>query len=367
MPTRITIDSVRKEYGGNVAISDLTLDIQPGEFFTLLGPSGCGKTTLLRMIAGFNSIEDGQISFNERVINNLKPARRNIGMVFQNYALFPHMSAGKNVAFGLEGRGVDASERRRQATEALGQVHMQQFVDRLPENMSGGQQQRVALARALVINPDVLLMDEPLSNLDAKLRVEMRETIRSIQLDANITTVYVTHDQEEAMAVSDRIAVLKDGDLQQVGPPEDIYRRPANLFVAGFIGRMAELRRPLAEVAGGSLGVEIAPGSVIQLNVAEAAAKKPGDDVILTVRPESVHIADQGPLTGKVTLRTYLGAETSYHVELETGETIAVSANDMATGARKEGEVVFLAVSPSELNAFDPETGQSIMGATEVE
>lgn len=210
MPTRITIDSVRKEYGGNVAISDLTLDIQPGEFFTLLGPSGCGKTTLLRMIAGFNSIEDGQISFNERVINNLKPARRNIGMVFQNYALFPHMSAGKNVAFGLEGRGVDASERRRQATEALGQVHMQQFVDRLPENMSGGQQQRVALARALVNDPKILVLDEPLGKLDSLTRIAMQAELVALWQRKGFTTLLVTHDVEEALVLANRVIVLSD-------------------------------------------------------------------------------------------------------------------------------------------------------------
>src|SRR5690606_23629387 len=234
--TSIALRSLRKEYGGQVAIHDLHLDIADGEFFTLLGPSGCGKTTLLRMIAGFNSIESGTIAFDGTVINDRAPAARNIGMVFQNYALFPQMTAAKNVAFGLEARKVGRAESERRVAEALEAVHMAHLRDRLPGAMSGGQQQRVALARALVIRPAVLLMDEPLSNLDAKLRVEMRDTIREAQREAGITTVYVTHDQEEAMAVSDRIAVMNLGVVQQVGSPAEIYRNPANRFVAE-IGR----------------------------------------------------------------------------------------------------------------------------------
>ena len=233
----ITFEHAVKKYGDNIIIPDLSLEIHDGEFFTLLGPSGCGKTTLLRMVAGFNSIEGGEIRFKDKVINNVAPSKRNIGMVFQNYAIFPHLTVFKNVAFGLQERKVDKQEITRRVDAILKTVHIENLRDRLPQNMSGGQQQRVALARAIVVEPDVLLMDEPLSNLDAKLRVEMRNVIREIQHEVGITTIYVTHDQEEALAISDRIGVMQGGVLQHVGRPQNIYQRPANEFVATFIGR----------------------------------------------------------------------------------------------------------------------------------
>ena len=228
MSVGIHFEHIVKKYGENVIIPDLNLDVREGEFFTLLGPSGCGKTTLLRMVAGFNSIEGGTIAFNGRVINDI---------VFQNYAVFPHMTVRENVAFGLENRHLPKNEIKRRVDEILETVKITQYADRLPERLSGGQQQRVALARAIVIKPDVLLMDEPLSNLDAKLRIEMRNAIRQIQNSVGITTIYVTHDQEEAMAVSDRIAVMSGGVIQHVSTPKSIYQRPANQFVANFIGR----------------------------------------------------------------------------------------------------------------------------------
>ena len=237
MSVNIKIENAQKRYGDNIIIENLSLDIKQGEFFTLLGPSGCGKTTLLRMIAGFNSIEKGDFYFNEKRINNLDPAKRNIGMVFQNYAIFPHLTVEQNVEFGLKNRKVSKEEMKAETEKFLKLMQIDEYRDRMPERLSGGQQQRVALARALVIKPDVLLMDEPLSNLDAKLRVEMRTAIKEIQNSIGITTVYVTHDQEEAMAVSDRIAVMKDGEIQHLGQPKDIYQRPANLFVATFIGK----------------------------------------------------------------------------------------------------------------------------------
>ena len=237
MSVNIKIENAQKRYGDNIIIENLSLDIKQGEFFTLLGPSGCGKTTLLRMIAGFNSIEHGNFYFNEKRINDLDPAKRNIGMVFQNYAIFPHLTVEQNVEFGLKNRKVSKEEMKAETEKFLKLMQIDEYRDRMPERLSGGQQQRVALARALVIKPDVLLMDEPLSNLDAKLRVEMRTAIKEIQNSIGITTVYVTHDQEEAMAVSDRIAVMKDGEIQHLGQPKDIYQRPANLFVATFIGK----------------------------------------------------------------------------------------------------------------------------------
>ena len=237
MSVDIRISHAVKKYGDNVIIPDLSVNINPGEFFTLLGPSGCGKTTLLRMIAGFNSIEGGDFYFGDKRINDLDPAKRNIGMVFQNYAIFPHYTVRKNVEFGLKNRHLPKEEIKISTDKFLKLMQIDALADRLPDRLSGGQQQRVALARALCISPDVLLMDEPLSNLDAKLRVEMRTVIKNIQHNVGITCVYVTHDQEEAMAVSDRIAVMNAGVIQHIGNPKSIYQRPANVFVATFIGR----------------------------------------------------------------------------------------------------------------------------------
>lgn len=237
MSVAINIEHAVKRFGDKTIIPDLCLHVKEGEFFTLLGSSGCGKTTLLRMIAGFNTIEGGDFYFNDKRINDLPPHTRNIGMVFQNYAIFPHMSAGKNVGYGLKQRKVKEPELSRRVDEMLNVVQISDLKDRMPSNMSGGQQQRIALARAIVIQPDVLLMDEPLSNLDAKLRIEMRSAIKEIQHQYKITTIYVTHDQEEALSMSDRIAVMKHGVIQQIGTPVEIYAHPKNLFVATFIGQ----------------------------------------------------------------------------------------------------------------------------------
>ncbi|MBR2825775.1 MAG: ABC transporter ATP-binding protein, partial [Solobacterium sp.] len=220
----ISVKNALKKYGQTVVIPNLNLEVKPGEFFTLLGPSGCGKTTLLRMIAGFNSIEGGDLYFNNFRINDLDPAKRNIGMVFQNYAIFPNLTVRGNVEFGLKNKGFQKDQIKIQTEKFMKLMQIDQYADRKPERLSGGQQQRIALARALAITPDVLLMDEPLSNLDAKLRVEMRTVIKNIQNSVGITTVYVTHDQEEAMAVSDRIAVMNEGVIQHIGTPKDIYQ-----------------------------------------------------------------------------------------------------------------------------------------------
>ena len=237
MSVDIKIKNALKKFGDNVIIPDLSLTVKKGEFFTLLGPSGCGKTTLLRMIAGFNTIDGGDFYFDERRINDLNPAKRNIGMVFQSYAIFPHMTVRKNVEFGLTNKNLSKAEIRSRAEKFMDLMQISELADRMPTSLSGGQQQRVALARALCIEPDVLLMDEPLSNLDAKLRIEMRSVIKDIQQTVGITTIYVTHDQEEAMAISDRIAVMNKGVIQHIGTPKGIYQRPANTFVAAFTGR----------------------------------------------------------------------------------------------------------------------------------
>ena len=251
MSVAINIDQVIKRYGKLTIIPGLTEHIKNGEFFTLLGPSGCGKTTLLRMIAGFNTIEGGKICFNDQVINDIPAHKRNIGMVFQSYAIFPHMTVRENVEYGLKLRKTPKAEMKEKVDKILDVVQITEYQDRLPERLSGGQQQRVALARAIVIHPSVLLMDEPLSNLDAKLRVEMRSAIREVQKQVGITTVYVTHDQEEALSISDRIAVMKKGEIQQTARPHTVYTRPYNVFVSTFIGHSNLFRGRLQEAKEG--------------------------------------------------------------------------------------------------------------------
>ena len=355
--TRIALQALRKEYAGQVAIPDLNLEIADGEFFTLLGPSGCGKTTLLRMIAGFNSIEAGTISFDGVVINDRPVSERNIGMVFQNYALFPQMTAAKNVGFGLQTRKVARADAERRVEQALESVRMDHLKDRLPGQMSGGQQQRVALARALVIEPALLLMDEPLSNLDAKLRVEMRDTIRQAQRNAGITTVYVTHDQEEAMAVSDRIAVMNLGVVQQVGTPAEIYRRPANRFVAEFIGKTNILERDLVRRDGRAF-IDLGKGQVIDLtDIIDPAA---GGRVQVSVRPEAVKAASAG-LAAEVVDETFLGSHSQVRARLEGGDIVEFLEFSRREALWERGEKVFLEVDRELLTFFDAASGVSIM------
>ncbi|MBK8086482.1 MAG: ABC transporter ATP-binding protein [Devosia sp.] len=355
--TAIALRSLRKEYGGQIAIADLDLDIREGEFFTLLGPSGCGKTTLLRMIAGFNSIEAGTISFDGVVINDKPSAARNIGMVFQNYALFPQMTAAKNVAFGLQTRNIGKGESARRVEAALHSVHMDHLKDRLPGALSGGQQQRVALARALVISPALLLMDEPLSNLDAKLRVEMRDTIRQAQREAGITTVYVTHDQEEAMAVSDRIAVMNLGLVQQVGTPAEIYRNPANRFVAEFIGKTNLLERDALQ-RDGRLVVELGEG--VTLDITEVVGKTTDGTMQISVRPEAVRAADSG-IQAEVVDETFLGSHSQVRARLSSGETIEFLEFSHRASLWQRGDKVTLQLDTSMLTFFDAEDGVSVM------
>ena len=355
--TRIALQALRKEYAGQVAIPDLNLEIEDGEFFTLLGPSGCGKTTLLRMIAGFNSIEAGTISFDGAVVNERPVSERNIGMVFQNYALFPQMTAAKNVGFGLQTRKIARAESERRIEQALESVRMLHLKDRLPGQMSGGQQQRVALARALVIQPALLLMDEPLSNLDAKLRVEMRDTIRQAQRDAGITTVYVTHDQEEAMAVSDRIAVMNLGVVQQVGSPAEIYRRPANRFVAEFIGKTNLLERDLTWQDGKAI---IALGSGQSIDVTGLVDASASGRVQVSVRPEAVKAGSAG-LSAEVLDETFLGSHSQVRAQLETGDVVEFLEFSRRSELWQRGEKVLLEVDTDLLTFFDAETGVSIM------
>ena len=352
MSVTIKIDHAKKCYGSNVIIEDLSLRIREGEFFTLLGPSGCGKTTLLRMIAGFNSIEGGDFYFNDTRINDIDPSKRRIGMVFQNYAIFPHLTVQDNVMFGLKNqpKKLSKEEMLKQTEKFMQLMHIEEFAARKPERLSGGQQQRVALARALVIQPDVLLMDEPLSNLDAKLRVEMRETIRSIQHNVGITTVYVTHDQEEAMAVSDRIAVMNLGEIQQIGTPQAIYQRPANLFVASFIGRTTLLNGQL-RMENGQAMLDVA-GYTVPVSTLQDAEKK-DQKVVVSVRPEEFVINREGEgIAATVQSSTFLGLNMHYFLKLDDGTEVQVIKEAELNARLKDGEKIHLRLKQDKINIF---------------
>ena len=325
----VHINDAVKRYNDFTAVNKVSVSINKCEFFTLLGPSGCGKTTLLRMIAGFNPIDEGTIAFDQRVINNVEAHKRDVGMVFQNYAIFPHLSVAENVAYGLKARKVGASEISEKVKNALDLVQIGPLADRKPAQLSGGQQQRVALARAVVIEPGLLLMDEPLSNLDAKLRVQMRTIIKKLQQRLGITTIYVTHDQEEALAISDRIAVMKDGKIMQIGSPSEIYRHPANPFVAGFIGTSNFLEATLDTTKDNKEESLIIENT---LACTYATSKPFQGKVSLSVRPEHCFFSEKG-LPGSISLATFLGDFVNYEVDLDNGRTIEVNeySTEMAT------------------------------------
>ena len=357
MSVNIKIENAQKRYGDNIIIENLSLDIKQGEFFTLLGPSGCGKTTLLRMIAGFNSIEKGDFYFNEKRINDLDPAKRNIGMVFQNYAIFPHLTVEQNVEFGLKNRKVSKEEMKVETEKFLKLMQIDEYRDRMPERLSGGQQQRVALARALVIKPDVLLMDEPLSNLDAKLRVEMRTAIKEIQNSIGITTVYVTHDQEEAMAVSDRIAVMKDGEIQHLGQPKDIYQRPANLFVATFIGKTNVLNGNLNDSI-----LKVAGKYDITLN--NIKDKNIKGNVVISIRPEEFVIDEnqiKDGIKAFIDSSVFLGLNTHYFAHLESGEKIEIVQESKIDSIIPKGTEVYLKIKQDKINVFTEDGSKNIL------
>lgn len=295
------------------AVHDTSLEIEPGSFVTLLGPSGCGKTTTLRMIAGFESPDEGEIYLGGEPINALTPNKRDTAMVFQSYALLPHYNIFDNVAYGLKLRKMDKETIRRKVLDILKLVGLEGMEARMTNQLSGGQQQRVALARALVIEPGVLLFDEPLSNLDAKLRVSMRTEIRRIQQEAGITAVYVTHDQSEAMALSDKIIIMEKGVVSQMGSPQEIYYHPKNEFVADFIGDANFLRGKMLRHEGGD-GIVSVGGT--EVRVAEAANVADGADTIVVLRPESTALADQGYFPVKVIVSSFMGAYQLYHVML---------------------------------------------------
>ena len=361
MSEEIIIKHALKKYGENVIIPDLNLDIREGEFFTLLGPSGCGKTTLLRMIAGFNSIEGGDFYFGEKRINDLDPAKRNIGMVFQNYAIFPHYTVRKNVEFGLKNKKFPKDKIKTQSEKFMKLMQIDEYADRMPERLSGGQQQRVALARALCIEPDVLLMDEPLSNLDAKLRVEMRTVIKNIQHSVGITTVYVTHDQEEAMAVSDRIAVMNAGVIQHVGTPKSIYQRPSNLFVATFIGRSNVIKGKLV-VDGGKTYLETLSGYRAEIKTVRPEQQK-AQDIVLSVRPEEF-LLDRDSTEGisaVVDDCVFLGLNTHYFVHLSSGEEVEIIQESSIDSIIEPGSEIKLKINTEKVNLFTADGSENIL------
>ncbi|CUX72403.1 Spermidine/putrescine import ATP-binding protein PotA [Clostridium sp. C105KSO15] len=360
MGVAISIENAVKRFGKDTIINGLSLDIKPGEFFTLLGPSGCGKTTLLRMIIGFNSIEGGEIKVDQKVINNIPTNKRNMGMVFQNYAIFPHMSVKDNVAFGLKNRKVPASQIEAQVDEILKIVKIDHLKNRMPAKLSGGQQQRVALARAIVIHPEVLLMDEPLSNLDAKLRVEMRNAIKRIQQQIGITTVYVTHDQEEALAVSDRIAVMNGGVIQQIDTPKNIYQRPANLFVSTFIG-LSNILSGIALVKNGETSIRIQDYTVPMEHVNQDV--KDGQNIKVSIRPEEfiINQADGDGIPATVKSSVFLGITTHYFVTLANGQEIEVIQNSDIWDIIPDGSNIRLAVQPQKINVYTEDGNRNLV------
>lgn len=315
----VKIENVSKQFGKVHGVKDLNLDIKTGEFFTFLGPSGCGKTTTLRMIAGFYYPTEGKIYFDDRDVTLLQPNKRNIGMVFQNYALFPHMTVDENIAFGLQVRKFSKFEIKQKVDRIRGLVHLTQYGNRKINELSGGQQQRVALARALVIEPDILLLDEPLSNLDAKLREETRIEIKRIQSELGVTTIYVTHDQMEAMAMSDRIMVMDNGYVKQIGTPQEIYNRPLNRFVADFIGETNLIEATTIAIHDDEIQVKTKSGLVLTGRKQHSSPNLThmiGDNVFISIRPETVN---QGPgentLTGTISFVEFTGISVNYIVD----------------------------------------------------
>ncbi len=358
MSVNISIKNAVKKYGDNTIIPDLSIDIHDKEFFTLLGPSGCGKTTLLRMIAGFNSIEGGDFFFNETRINELDASKRNIGMVFQNYAIFPHYTVRQNVEFGLKNRKFPKEKIQSEASEFLDLMQILEFEDRMPELLSGGQQQRVALARALVIKPDVLLMDEPLSNLDAKLRMEMRQAIRDLQKEVGITTIYVTHDQEEAMAISDRIAVMKDGIIQHVGTPQEIYHRPSNIFVATFIGRTNLID---AEFNFDTKIVQM-DGYNFKMDNLSCETNSP---VILSIRPEDFHMSknQSDGIKSTISDSVFLGLNTHFFISLPNKQTIEIIHESVMDSSFRKGDTIYLNIKTDKINVFSKDGNRNLISA----
>jgi multiple sugar transport system ATP-binding protein len=345
---QVSFDGVTKRFGDSVAVDALTLDVADGELLVLLGSSGCGKTTALRLVAGLEEVSEGSISIGSHVVNDIDPKDRDVAMVFQSYALYPHLTVARNIEFPLRQRGMAKDERVAKVREAAGTLGLETLLDRKPAQLSGGQRQRVALARAIVRDPQVFLMDEPLSNLDAALRVQTRADIVALQARLSTTTLYVTHDQVEAMTMGDRIAVMSHGVLQQVAPPEELYARPANLFVAGFLGSpgMNLLPGKLVQGAAGETSVEVSGGSLpLPRRLRSAGTSAASAAVVLGLRPESLRIDEQGPLQAEVTIVELLGAETHVICVTPDGSRLIVRQPPQAVRPAP-GDQVRVAVDP---------------------
>ena len=359
----VTFDHVYKRYSPDVvAVNDLNIEIADGEFLVLVGPSGCGKTTALRCVAGLETISEGNLRIGDRVVNDVAPKDRDIAMVFQSYALYPHMSVYDNLAFGLKLRKTPKADIERRVKEAAGILGLDRFLDRKPKALSGGQRQRVALGRAIVREPSVFLMDEPLSNLDAKLRVQTRAEIARLHQRLGTTTVYVTHDQVEAMTMGDRIAVMKDGLLQQVGTPQELYDGPVNVFVAGFIGSPAMNFATVKATEGEDLMLGNAKLVLSGKAAAAVAARPPGADLLIGFRPEHLDVTDgRGEVVkipASVDVVEYLGNEELIHAQAEGNEIVALIPSDRNV---KSGQQIELSVPIDKLHVFDPETEQSLV------
>jgi len=355
---RVAFKGVSKRFGNTVAVADLDLEILDKEFLVLLGPSGCGKSTALRMIAGLEDPTEGTIEIGDRVVNDLEPKDRDIAMVFQSYALYPHLTVRGNIEFPLKSRRVPKEQREELVVEAARALGLEELLDRKPAQLSGGQRQRVALARAIVRRPQVFLMDEPLSNLDAKLRVQTRAELIELQRRLATTVVYVTHDQVEAMTMGDRIAIIADGRLQQVGRPQDVYEKPGNVFVARFIGSP-----PMNTVTGkllhsdGGLQVDFSGGAIPLPDDLAAAVRTMGvTDVVVGVRPEHLELSSDGPVSATVTVIEALGAERHVICRLSDGQMVIVR-QESEEAAPDAGSTVRLITDPSRLHLFDTLTG----------
>ncbi len=349
--SNLTLQSLVKTYGATEVLHSIDLEIQAGEFVVLVGPSGCGKSTTLRLIAGLEDVTSGTIEIGGRVVNNLEPKDRDIAMVFQNYAIYPHMTVRKNIGFGLRSSKMSRADKDNRIDEIAEILGMTDLLARKPSQLSGGQRQRVAIGRAMVRDPAVFLFDEPLSNLDAQLRTQMRLEIKKLHQRVGSTIIFVTHDQVEAMTMADRIVIMKDGHIQQVGTPSEVYHTPANTFVAGFIGSPAMNMLPGTAANG---AIHLSGGTTVALPV-EIAQDRP---VMLGIRPEDLHPVD-GPslISGSVDVREPLGHETLIYVNTPAGEVIAKADGRTPPDV---GGTVHLGATPENIHVFDPESGAAL-------
>ncbi len=358
--TEVRLGNLKKSFGETVAVKDVSLTIARGDFFTFLGPSGCGKTTILRMIAGFTRPDGGEIFFDEKEVSQVPPWKRDVGMVFQNYALWPHMSVFENVAFGLKERNLPKSIVQEKTLQALSMVNLEGLEKRRPSELSGGQQQRVALARTLVIEPRLLLLDEPLSNLDAKLRVQMRLELVRIQRDLGITSIYVTHDQEEALTLSTRIAVMSKGIVVQVGTPREIYESPKSQEVADFVGISNFFKAQVIEQMADRFRIKTEEGFFLFVGKQEGIPVGVGSNILLNIRPESIQVTyptekpvNGNQIEGAVRTTAYLGSLVQYEVEVSSGKRVKVNVvNPRKKSIFHIGEQVSLAFSPEDIVAI---------------